>query len=446
MVRVRVGLAGALLIALLSCKTKDVPETCRVSSECGPGQSCDPSKLLCVAQPDAGASVVDAAARSDGPIADASSDAPLAVGDAMSSVDAEAVDVLPGPTDAPGTCRVPGDCDPAVPVCSAEGRCVRCVVDRDCPVAAPVCTDNQCLPCTRDSQCSALGPVPGVCVLEPLANRGRCAQESDVVVVQKNSMCGTADGSPSKPFCRTQEGVDKALMTTPPKIVLVVGDQATTGFTVASSTEPLVVVGTGGAIIAPGAELGILLTKGELYLRNLTIRRGEDTGVRAAVGTTLHMDSCRVLGNRGGGLQVLGGGFDISNSVFAENEGAGVAFGGVSLNAGTVSSPRRFAFNTVAANRDTGVLCADAYPLTASLLSNNTGNDVVQCTVGADSRVGGNAALSADYHLTDASPCKDGVPDVAQLPADARLTSDIDGEPRPQGARYDCGSDELLVR
>ena len=40
-----------------------------------------------------------------------------------------------------------------------------------------------------------------------------------------------------------------------------------------------------------------------------------------------------------------------------------------------------------------------------------------------------------DYHLTEASPCIDDA-------NSAGLDTDIDGEPRPQGARFDMGADE----
>jgi hypothetical protein len=89
-------------------------------------------------------------------------------------------------------------------------------------------------------------------------------------------------------------------------------------------------------------------------------------------------------------------------------------------------------------NRGYGVYCAAGYPLKGLLASGNLVNDLYQCQP-VSSKVGEAPQFdpARPYHLTATSPCVNNG-DATEFPPD-----DLDGEPRPIGARSDCGADEF---
>jgi hypothetical protein len=157
------------------------------------------------------------------------------------------------------------------------------------------------------------------------------------------------------------------------------------------------------------------------------------------------------------GLVLRGARFDVLNSVFDGNgqDAIGpVSFGGVYL--GTVvaagqgqsqgTSPARFAYNTLVANRSVGLVCESAtQPVAALLSTGNTTSDVVNCAVSLSRTTSDGDPrfdIARPYHLTLQSPCLD-VVDV--LTAAAGPATDLDNNPRPSpgGGRGDCGAHEL---
>lgn len=345
-------------------------------------------------------------------------------------------------------CSIDSQCEaksPATKGC-ASGRCVACSKSEHCGAGAqPVCVANACTACTGDAQCAAktdLGPNPGVCMFH---QDGRCATDAEAIYVENRAGCAMAGagGTAAMPYCQAQTGVDAAAMSPARRLVVLRGPAGQVGFS-ASVAGQLSVVGQNGAFLAPGAAgPGIRVSTGDLYIRGLTVRNSEDTGIVVEAAGTLRMNRCIVKDNMKGGLLVNpGAAFDIANCAF-DNNGPGIgsfgAFGGVSLGAARMAGPARFWNNTIVNNKAQGVVCERAMqPVTGVLVYQNAGGDTVNCTVGASKTTAdGDPKLGADYRLTAASPCRN-AGDMTNFPAD-----DLDGDVRPQEGRSDCGADEL---
>jgi nitrous oxidase accessory protein NosD len=172
------------------------------------------------------------------------------------------------------------------------------------------------------------------------------------------------------------------------------------GFTTTIAVSaPLTIVGKSSAVIVPasGAD-AITITSGEIYLRNLTIQGTASPktgiGINATPGTgsavTLHMDTCAVTNNPGGGILLNGAAFDIKNTTITGN-GAGLTvgytWGGVlvqSLPSGS-SATTTLSQVTIKSNNAIGLDCTGTIQLqgVAVLASGNTTADVAGCNVTA---------------------------------------------------------------
>jgi hypothetical protein len=93
-------------------------------------------------------------------------------------------------------------------------------------------------------------------------------------------------------------------------------------------SSPLTIVGRNAAVLTPSAGGdAITITSGEIYLRNLTIQGTASPktgiGINAAPtsgsAVTLHMDTCAVTNNPGGGILLNGAAFDIKNTTVTGN-------------------------------------------------------------------------------------------------------------------------------
>jgi len=156
------------LVAVVAC-SKPNPDACCVTDEqcaqlgagdlrpCDVGQACDPS-FTCVA--------AECATSADC----TSPDAPVcSLGLCVSN------------------CRVDADCADVAgrPLCAADGVCVGCETDDQCPAEAALCdtSSRSCRGCIADDECAS-----GVCVEAD----GRCAEDAEIIYV---SAGGTDTGS-----------------------------------------------------------------------------------------------------------------------------------------------------------------------------------------------------------------------------------------------------------
>lgn len=381
-------------------------------------------------------------------------------------------------------------CTGATPVCVASssggskaGQCVGCQSSSDCSGSTPICdatTSYTCGACTSDSDCVAKGVGPGICMFKQTGTfpqDGRCLTDGDGIIYVQNlnatGSCNSATGSLAAPFCQPQNAIDA--VTGSRRIVVIMGATALTGWSASlgNNSQPVFVIGRNNPTILVGAAAsGIHIVSGRVYVRGLTVQ-GAGTnavgpGIQVESGAVLGLDRCIVMGNKGGLLVNDGAGFDIANSIFAQNDGGGVpgsvaVFGGVYLGfSSDATLPHRFWFNTVADNTQIGLACTSSkQTIDDCLLAGDQGGEAANCTLSAttdsptsapsgvqapgftsDSR-SPNFSSTNPFHLTATSPCALATP--AKVPASAdHPPDDVDGDSRPSipGGLISCGADQ----
>jgi hypothetical protein len=376
-----------------------------------------------------------------------------------------------------GTVCMPSNADN-----SKAGQCVGCRSDNDCTNAnAPICDTTKtytCVACSSDDQCAKKGVGPGLCMLVKdgaFQHDGTCASEAETIYVQNSTGCSVGAGTAVSPYCQPQSAIDA--VTTSKRVILLSGGMPLSVWRASpsSGSKPVYVLGRNNPTISPGAaDIGIRIMSGSVYIRGITVQGSGATAVNPGIvvdaGATLGLDRCYVMGNAGGVLVSDGAGFDIGNSVLAQNQSGGVGaavFGGAYLGSSTDATlPHRFWFNTIADNLQFGLACASKQQtIDGCLLSGDTGGEVVNCTLAATTKspnrspsgtagIGfstdnspplfSTASNAKPYHLTGtasrstSSPCKDFITDITvAFPPD-----DVDGQARPNGSAIDCGADE----
>jgi hypothetical protein len=339
-------------------------------------------------------------------------------------------------------CMADGECrikSAATPAC-ANGRCVACSKSQHCPLTTPICNGNACRRCLRDAECSeGYGPDPGVC----RENDGRCASDADVIYLQNRVECSTSargDGTAVTPFCFSSDAA--AELSAERDVIVVRGprDKPLDPLDLTFTGAPVLVVGQNGARIAPpnvGSPPLFTMLGGDVTVRDLEIGMGNGAGVLAS-GGVLRMTRCLVTLNRRAGIDVENAAFDISNTVIARN--GGTTDPGVRLGA-AAAGPQVFRNNTVLENGFGGVSCASSYQLVGSVFVGNAVVPFGPTCVATDACALACSAIApafdATFHYQASAPaaCIDVL--------DSAPATDRDGEPRPRGARSDCGADEL---
>jgi hypothetical protein len=341
-----------------------------------------------------------------------------------------------------GLCRVNDQCgDSGTNVCEPDsGVCVECLKNDDCTATTkPICNlaTRMCERCTMDAQCVGRVTGPGICMFH---QDGRCATDTETIYVKNSTgscvMAPSSGGTKDLPYCLSQDGVNAVVQGR--SLIVMRGPDALTEWSVMTTPpEPISVVGQGGAVVNPGARIGIRVSAGNVYVRRLSVSGGSNVGVFADGAADLHMNGCRVENNVLGGIRVDGASFDITNTVIAGNRstsspGCG-GWAGACFN--NIAGTPRFLNNTVVSNIGTGIACNNsAVTIVGSIAFGNT-LDVSLCT--ETSCCTGNPMLTADYLLMSGSPC------IGKLSSTIAAPDDIDGQLRANGQMNDCGADEF---
>jgi hypothetical protein len=328
-------------------------------------------------------------------------------------------------------------------VCDTKAhRCVECLDDTKCGAAKPVCDTktNVCRICGADAECKT---APGVCVDWD----GHCAVPSEVLTLQGGAGCVAVGLN----YCKSS-AVSAAISPTTP--ILVVQGPDPVGMIEPSLglASKVLIVGKPGASVGAGTGdvAGIHLGGAgvEYWVRDIAVSGGT-VGIFVESAKLAHISRCVVTGNGKGGLRTSSSGFDITNTIIANNmagaDDIGAGFGGVRLGDLPVGGGlARFQNNTVVDNKLVGVSCKVAtYDISTSILHNNVGGNVINC---AGTMCCGptdpDPLLDPSYHLKVGSPCIDKIDATATT-----LTTDIQGQPRPTlppGGKLDCGADEYV--
>jgi len=202
-----------------------------------------------------------------------------------------------------------------------------------------------------------------------------------------------------------------------------------------------------GIRITNGA-VGITATLSSVAITRCHVYGHSGDGVHIISGA-LTLERTWVHRNDGDGVVVEAGDYRLDNNILADNAGAGLRTGGTgtgrlrhntlasNIVGAYISSVAHFT-NTIIASHTVGIdASVGAATLTATLWSGNatesTGSVVrVQDVSGAS---GFADAGGGDYHISGGSA-------ALNRGIAAGLYEDIDGEPRPQGGKYDIGADE----
>jgi hypothetical protein len=272
-----------------------------------------------------------------------------------------------------------------------SGQCVSCTSNSQCVGTTPICsaTTDTCRACTTDSECSAIGP--GVCMTD-----GHCAADGEAIYVGTlgSAVCSESNtGTAQAPVCTVQSGVGLAKSGSKP-VVIIRGTLAA-GSTTIAATSPLTIVGRNAALLVPagvGAD-AITITSGDITLRNLTIQGTASPktgiGINALTGTTLHMDTCAVNDNPGGGILLNGAAFDIKNTTVTGNgvgQTSGYTWGGILVQSLPATGSTNLSLVSIKNNTagGTGLVCVGAIQGTGVLASGNTPFDInTTCAVTA---------------------------------------------------------------
>ena len=261
------------------------------------------------------------------------------------------------------------------------GQCVTCTSNAQCAGTTPICsaTTDSCRACANDGECSTVGP--GVCMTD-----GHCATDAEAIYVGTlgGATCSASNtGTAQAPVCTAQAGVGLAKSGSKP--VVVIRGALTAGSTTISVSSPLTIVGKNGALLTPAdpSADAITITSGEITLRNLTVQgtASPKTGIGINAGpvggnsVTLHIDTCAVTNNPGGGILLNGAAFDIKNTTVTGNgpgQTGSTTWGGIFVQSLPPTGPTNLNLVSVNNNVGAGVACAGSILGSGILATGNT--------------------------------------------------------------------------
>jgi hypothetical protein len=398
-----------------------------------------------------------------GQVCDTAQSPPLCVEDPATRIDAAPPDV---PDAAPPISCDDGDLCPAeVPICD-DGTCRGCIADAECPSGAcleldGVCADADAIVFTSPSgtgtACSALAPCALAIALQSLGAERYVIRlgpgnylEVDVVLFDTGATTTYVSGPdrswdsatlyPSKTSVRIREGAHVVLE----------------GFSIVDSPIDAINLITGTLVaerlwlFAP-KESGLDATNATATLREVVIENAQTHGI-IAIGSTLTVDRAYLVENGSTGLYAEGGTIRVTNTALLSNGLPSDDLPAMHLE--NVSAASVIAFTTFAGNVSFGgpgaIDCLGPSPaITSSIFADNPEPQVDDSCDVTHSLFTGPAPAgntSGDPMFVSMRDFRIGIGPAS----DARglgemvpgVTTDIDGEPRPQGG-YDAGADEV---
>jgi hypothetical protein len=362
----------------------------------------------------------------------------------------------------------------------SNGSCVQCAASTDCPPQQPVCDSNACRACVLDSECAS-----NACSAD-----GSCVDEASVIYVDATQGLDAGPCTHQAP-CKSLQFAVSSATPTRSHIVMAKGTYGTTDITTSTTSAAEIEIHGGGASVQPDSDLDvatITIYDVAATVHDLDFPGNGKFNASIECGTapcTLY----RVTFEHAGGIQVgsnmtmhdatitdavtlsaieLVAGSHLSldrvvisggDEGIAENQSGAtvnmtnlVVYG---MSEGAIILPDTLgsiSFVTVADSGLSGttpraITCNPALSVTSSIIWTPEGTPIGGgCTLNSDI-AGPTPVLGttnqdpmfvdeahSDYHISASSPAKDQV--------DTGPANDFEGDPRPQGARYDIGADE----
>jgi hypothetical protein len=327
-------------------------------------------------------------------------------------------------------CASDGECVARGAKACHAGACVECAVSADCGAGKPVCDAQAlvCRGCAGHDECASR-----VC-----GDDGACVAPGSVLYVDGKACAAGADGSAAAPYCKVTDALAH-FSTQRSTVHIAPGDYP--GSLDLSNTPGVRVVGRGSRLLSPQqGDSAIRINKGaafleginvvgpqlmgdalhcdeaELHLKRVTVSSSAGLGLSASF-CSMTIDQLTVVANRGGGANLNGSSFNISNSLFAENGSPSGLEGGLTA---SLTMPGKatltnvtIADNLAAPGRPAGLDCGDGLVVANSIVWNGVAGACAFSASDTMTPAPGPGNLSADplfaapgdYHLKPQSPC-----------------------------------------
>jgi hypothetical protein len=180
-------------------------------------------------------------------------------------------------------------------------------------------------------------------------------------------------GSSGTPFCGPQVALDA--LTSSRRVLVISGPVAGLQWN-AAGANPISLIGRASAAIVGGLQSGISFSgAGELFARDIVVRRSDAAGIVAQNGAVLRLEHVTVDGNGGGGIFVDGAAFDIRNTTITANgpgQSGATTWGGMLATNVLASGPANLELVTIRNNNPVGLACSGPVSGTGVLATDNT--------------------------------------------------------------------------
>ncbi len=382
-------------------------------------------------------------------------------------------------------CAANGDGDD---YCSEGGVCAECIVNEHCTTTGEGTCDETSFEC-RACEVGGSDCESGLCGTR---DDGECVPDGDVIRVDGANTGGDVAGCGAVGSECATIGFAVTQVDGTKNVIVVADGNYDEALSITSGT--VTIIGERGVVVNPslnvGSPLALAVSGGaSVVINGISLSPASGTAGTDAVscsgaGSSLALtdvevsnatdlgiigDNCdltvtgsTISGNQGGGIDVNGGDFNITNNFIVKNGTTGSAVGGLRI-AGTAGNSEALDFNTIASNvkadavgyaiecsgvnlvATNNVLMLDPVISGGLITICNTDYSLIDSDTGANGGTQTNvvsaqasfvAPIDNDFHLESGSP------GIDEADPAATLATDIDGEERPQGAAPDIGADE----